>query len=445
MSSSNTSKKRNVHFPAGSITDTQPPPQKKRRGIEEGNTTEDRKPSALRPSTFKNNNKNSNRNNKNNEDELDDIDDWNEREDGDNEEDPDGGNQLPSKSQLIEAKRKRRQIRGSGGALFNDDEDDDHMDAAETSLATDGVKIEPFHMRDEETDGTGFFDGDTYVFRKHPPLEDGEPDAWADTLMREDDDKDGDSLNIAVAKRQPHNNKSVLQEDLDELSKEQLYKRILTLLGETESIMQAIQRYGKLVKNPRKQKYGGKKNAIINKSIMNDDKCNVAKKSLDELTGTANALLLKGEVDIYDTTKKGICRMFPSLEQQTNNNIGTAKNNTDIITKWEYQGNEDNELHGPYTTEQMLEWKKAGYFVGIQRVKIRTVQEEKSEEKESLSTEEDLLNDLMDDDDDDDDDDKEEVEVEDESRPNKKAKNTNTGTVKGEWMWSNEVDYQKYL
>ena len=44
-------------------------------------------------------------------------------------------------------------------------------------------------------------------------------------------------------------------------------------------------------------------------------------------------------------------------------------------------------------------------------------------------------------DDDDDDDDKEEEE----SRPNKKAKNTNCVTVKGEWMWSNEVDYQKYL
>ena len=420
MSSSNNSKKRNVHFPAGSITDEAPPQKRHRSGIDEENT-EDRKPSALRPSTFTNNNKNN----------------FN-REDGDNE-DPDG-NDIPSKSELIEAKRKRRQIRGSGGALFNDDEDD-HMDAAETSLATDGVKIEPFHMRDEENDGTGFFDGDTYVFRKHPPLEDGEPDAWADTLMREDDDKDGASLNIAVPKRQPHNNKSDLQEDLDELSKEQLYKRILILLGDAESIMQAIQRYGKLVKNPRKQRYGGKKNAIINKSAaVNDDKCNVAKKSLDELTGAANALLLKGEVDIYDTTKKTIYRMFPSSEQQTNNNKGIAKNNTDIITKWEYQGNEDNQLHGPYTTVQMLGWKNAGYFVGIQRVKIRTVQEEMSDEKESLSTEEDLLNDLMDDDDDDDD-----KEEEEESRPNKKAKNTNCVTVKGEWMWSNEVDYQKYL
>ncbi|OEU06794.1 hypothetical protein FRACYDRAFT_253286 [Fragilariopsis cylindrus CCMP1102] len=240
MSSSNNSKKRNVHFPAGSITDEAPPQKRHRSGIDEENT-EDRKPSALRPSTFTNNNKNN----------------FN-REDGDNE-DPDG-NDIPSKSELIEAKRKRRQIRGSGGALFNDDEDD-HMDAAEKSLATDGVKIEPFHMRDEKMTGRDFLMG----------------------------------IHIQSA-----------------------------------------------------------------------------------------------SWTVYNGTNVGM-----------------------VICV---------------------------YFVGIQRVMIRTVQEEISDEKESLSTEEDLLNDLMDDDDDDDD-----KEEEEESRPNKKAKSTNCVTVKGEWMWSNEVDYQKYL
>jgi hypothetical protein len=52
-----------------------------------------------------------------------------------------------------------------------------------------------------------------------------------------------------------------------------------------------------------------------------------------------------------------------------------------------------------------------------------------------LSTEEDLLADLMDDDDDDD-------EKEKEERPAKKLKNN---IVKGEWLWSNEIDYKKYF
>lgn len=230
------SKKRSVRFTESSTDSAEQqlsPPQKRSRPIGshndrgDGTTTVGRKPSALRPSSHKVKNNNRNRAN---EDELDDIDDWNEREDGDigggcggNGNDP-----LPSQSQLIEAKRKRRQQRGANGALFDDDDDDnnndgdDHLDATEMSLATDGVKIEPFHMREEETDGTGYFDGDTYVFRKNPPVEDGEADAWADTLMRDgdgnnDDGDDEDRPTIAVARRKvaENSNSATMQEDLD--------------------------------------------------------------------------------------------------------------------------------------------------------------------------------------------------------------------------------------
>ena len=68
----------------------------------------------------------------------------------------------------------------------------------------------------------------------------------------------------------------------------------------------------------------------------------------------------------------------------------------------------------------MIGWTQAGYFVGAQQVKIRTIR------KEELSTQDDLLSDLMDDDDDVD-----------------KAKDANL--VKGEWMSSNDVDFKAYL
>ena len=31
---------------------------------------------------------------------------------------------------------------------------------------------------------------------------------------------------------------------------------------------------------------------------------------------------------------------------------------------WEYRGNEDGAIHGPYTSKQMMEWTSCGYFVG---------------------------------------------------------------------------------
>eukprot|EP00536_Pseudo-nitzschia_multiseries_P018162 jgi/Psemu1/293366/fgenesh1_pg.2210_\ len=382
-------------------------------GNDETETQTTKPRGVLRPSSHKAT-KHNNNSRRGNEDELDDIDDWNEREDGDT--DDINGSVLPSKSELIAAKRKRREQRGASGVLSADND----IDEAERSLAREGVKIEPFHMREEETDGTGYFDGDTYVFRRNVPAEDGEADAWADTLMQDGENEGDPAIGIARNSRGSSSSSSSLsisaafQEDMDVLSKEELYKRVVPLLGDArETVMQAIQR--------------------------------VAKSHLDDLTGAANALLLKGEVDVYDTTKQGIFRMFPSLSNQPGGDTvaaAAAITQTSPKAAWEYQGNEDHQLH-MVTTEQMIGWVRSGYFVGSQRVKIRTVtvvpettQTTEKPNEQSLATQDDMLADLMDDDDDE----------EEESRPSKKAKESDTTTtIKGEWMWSDEVDYQKYL
>jgi len=452
--------KRSVRF-IESTTDQQPP-QKRSRPEEKSPPTSSTttRPSVLRPSSHKVNNRDRDRVN---QDELDDIDDWNARDDGDV-----GTGGLPSQSQLIDAKRKRREQRGGIFDNDNDNDNDDkhHLDEIETSLAKDGVKIEPFHMREEETDGSGYFDGDTYVFRKNVLTEDGEADAWADTLMKDgngqaaDDDDNGPKISIArnrVAAAARKDSTAAQQEDLDDLSKEELYQRIVPLMGDArESIMAAIRRYGTLAKtkfhskNRRKQQKQPKQQQETNDNDSNN-KINAAKSHLDDLTGAANALLLKGEVDIYDRTRQDILRMYPSLSDTADAkpSIATAAIAIAIATsksQWEYQGNEDHQLHGPYTTEQMIGWVRSGYFVGAQRVKIRTissVEDQQADEEKVveppqplLSTEEDLMADLMDDDD----------EEEEESRPVKKAKDArSTMTVKGQWMWSNEIDYQKYL
>jgi CD2 antigen cytoplasmic tail-binding protein 2 len=378
-----------------------------------------------------------------NEDELDDIDDWNEREDGDEE---DRNSILPSEAQLIEAKRQRRQKRG-GGTAGDDGEGGTHIDA-ETSLAAEGIKIEPFHMRDEETDGTGYFDGDTYVFRRLAADDDGEPDAWADSLRDENGNPTTDLAVVPPATKDSTTTRSTtssknksLQENLDDWTKEQLYARILPLVSDSETIANAIRRYGQLVKQQQKGKKkfsGAKPSSAAHQNVGDDDEhIHMAKSCLDDLTGAANALLLQGEVDIYDTTREKILRMFPA--QQDDNHGGPKPSTAAVPVQWEYMGNQDNTLHGPFTTEQMLGWAKAGYFVGTQRVKIRAIQQVEAEKEETkLSTEEDLLADLMDDDDGDDGGD-------DNDKIIPPAKKLKTNTIKGEWMWSNEVNYHDYL
>ena len=373
---------------------------------------------------------------------------------------------IPSRSQIEAKRNRRRQMRENNGAFFDKDDDDDDDDdddvkkrradpSEATSIESDGIKIEPFHMREEDTDGTGYFDGDTYVFRNNTPLGE-EEDAWVDDVDNSNPLKiDPATLSSSSFSVNKNKRKQSSQEDLDQYSKAQLYQKVLPFIGNTESIMQAIQRYGKIVKNNSRrsnQNYeGGTKQQRTNDGtkITVSDQHDVAKKNLDDLTGIANFLLLnKGEVDIYDTTKAKIFHMFPSTAIESKNSsmvMITTITRGNITTKWEYQGNEDNQLHGPYTTEQMLSWTKAGYFVGAQRVKIRTVREEKDETERSkpLSTQDDLLADIMDDDDDDDDGD-DDVKTE-ESRPSKRSKSKNFTTNRGAWMWSSEVNFRNYL
>ena len=337
-----------------------------------------------------------------NEDEMDDVDEW-------RKEDEDNDGIVPSEHDLLEAKRRRRQKRTEGVDGTSTTIDDT------TSLATEGIAIEPFHMRREESDGAGYFDGDTYVWRKNDPNE--TPDAWLDSLNDDaDNNKSSSAIAYSVPTQATRKEKEPSGESMDDFSKEQLYKKILPLIGGTETIAQAVRRYGKICKQNQKQK-----NDDGGTTSSKEEAYKVAKNCLDELTGCANALLLKGEVDIYDTRRQIILSKHVPLTEFTGEEEEKklAPQKKEPPADWEYMGNQDGKIHGPYTTEQMMGWMKAGYFVGQQKVKIRTIR------KKELSTEEDLLNDLMDDDD-------EEEDV-------------GANTIKGDWQWSDEINMANYL
>lgn len=336
--------------------------------------------------------------NRPNEDEIDDVDEW-------KEEDDDKDYHLPSEKELLEAKRQRRQNRA--GLDTDERTTIDEM----TSLASDGIAIEPFHMKNEESDGMGYFDGDTYVFRKRnvEQGEDEEPDAWLDRL-REDEEvgkKSQYQPPVARAKKEPSS-----QETMDDLSKEELYMKMLPLLNGPETVSQALIRYGRLIKEGV-----GSESLASSKALMSPREC------LNDLTGAANALLLKGDVDIYQSRKVDIERLLAASSPST---VSKMQQPTEKQppAQWEYKGNQDGALHGPYTTEQMLAWIKAGYFIGSQRVRIRTLRDKPVQ----LSTQDDLLADLLDND------------IEDPHISTVKDVLT-----KGEWQWSNEVDFYAYL
>jgi len=159
----------------------------------------------------------------------------------------------------------------------------------------------------------------------------------------------------------------------------------------------------------------------------------LAQSAFENLTAASNALLLQGDVDVYQRTRRDISKLLPQRESDKKSNPDIGPNNSakdaEVLAKehvqWEYKGNEDGQIHGPFTTQQILSWTLSGYFVGKQAVQIRTVKLPSKEEDSNLSTTDELLSDLMGDDDD-------------------QEKTVSSVPCKGDWLSSNEVDFTAY-
>lgn len=339
-----------------------------------------------------------------NEDELDDVDDWK----PDEEEDEVDAGVVPSEHELLEAKRARRLKRKVG----DEAESDTHIDNT-TSLAVEGIEIEPFHMKQEREDGSGFFDGDTYVFRKRDTED--EPDAWLDSLS------DSKEAFAEKTRSEDDSSKASSDNDMNILSPEELYAKIIPLVSDTETVMQALVRYGNLIKRKPFKRHNGSKSTAKDTSSPADDTAateatQMAQTALNDLTEAANALLLKGQVDIYQKTRNDLIQLLP--EDDTGGDEQEASDKP--VVQWEYEGSQDKQIHGPYATAHMRGWIQSGYFVGPTAVKVRTV----SEKEKSLQ--DDLLADLMEGDDNDND------------EQDKSVKE------RGEWMVSDQVDFNRY-
>jgi hypothetical protein len=194
--------------------------------------------------------------------------------------DEDAAGLLPTEHNLMEAKRLRRMQREQGLAAsvgsttrwdeeedndhiskyedsdeeeveqleldYNDDDDNDNdehtrerdarMDRSR-SLAAEGIAIEPFHMNQEQSDGTGYFDGDTYVFRKRNV--DEEPDAWLESLA-EQQQQQGDNNGqdgLASTKAIPLSKEKDERNTMDIWTDHALFSKIVTLISDTETVM----------------------------------------------------------------------------------------------------------------------------------------------------------------------------------------------------------------
>lgn len=328
--------------------------------------------------------------------------------------------------------------------------------------------VEPFNLKAEREGGEGYFDGDSYVFRK---LEDGgraldeEPDAWLDGLGGRDADGGGKSAfgadgaegGIARLSRAGTTSSSAKSKqpklDLDEVPTAVICGRTAALLaGDKETVAGALKRYGDVISRDRqrRKKKQRKEDGRSDAGEEDEEGVAAARKALSDLTDLADAMLMGGDGDVYSRTKEELAKMaaaaggehafsgqkrkrdyFAGAGQANTATVAESVSEVKVAVQWEYRGNEDQQTHGPYSTEQMMGWIQAGYFVGNAAVDVRRIAPEvvsSAAAAADVAPANDLMADLMDSDDDD-------VE----------GGNTSSEAMDDGWERSDEVDFASFL
>ena len=282
----------------------------------------------------------------------------------------------------------------------------------------------------------------------------------------------------------------------EDATPDEIGRRVVTLLiNDDETVMMALTRHGSSLREMQARIHKMEKRIKLKKrksSKNNDDASDKPAASegddemkqiksqmeqtrtvVEELTELADALLFEGETDAYELTKADWTHRFKLAsvnggkrssddveagvvaKKARHDYFGEAGGTADTFSThqvaaaaaappsadvmWEYKGNEDGAIHGPYTSRQMMEWTSCGYFVGESAVDIRRVEStagittaDAASKAESKETDvDDLMADLLDDDD-------EEGDTKEEASGSAAAHGSS-------WMRSDRVDFSLYL
>ncbi|KAI2710231.1 hypothetical protein CBS147332_5932 [Penicillium roqueforti] len=219
--------------------------------------------------------------------------------------------------------------------------------------------LDAFNMRTEQEEGR-FDDQGNYVRKAVDP--DAAYDSWLEGVSKKDIKKAKEAAEQRDAERKEKDrmDDSVLTADA--------LKTIITHLERGETTLEALARLGKgLHRKPKWQNKKNKKKNAVEDVEMTDENPNelARKKAIDSITGAADILMGRGQIDIYDTEREMLTRQYrndtgedwidPPAEGMTEQ--GPAM--------WEYRwsdARDGGDAHGPYDSAMMDSWKNAGYF-----------------------------------------------------------------------------------
>ncbi|KAJ5143729.1 uncharacterized protein N7515_002516 [Penicillium bovifimosum] len=219
--------------------------------------------------------------------------------------------------------------------------------------------LDAFNMKTEQEEGR-FDDQGNYIRKAMDP--DAIYDTWLDDVSKKDIKKAKEAAEHREAERREKArvDDSVLTADA--------LKSIIIHLERGETILEALARLGKgLRRKPKWQNKKNKKKATEDVEMEDEDPSEVArKKAIDSITGAADILMGRDQIDIYDTEREKLTRQYRS---ETGENWVDPPTTGGVTEQgpamWEYRwsdARDGGDPHGPYDSNMMDSWNNAGYF-----------------------------------------------------------------------------------
>ncbi|XP_033748039.1 CD2 antigen cytoplasmic tail-binding protein 2-like [Pecten maximus] len=315
-------------------------------------------------------------------------------------------------------------------SLDSDEEDDDatkydvmpedEIEGQEDStIDRDGeIQITPFNMKDELEEGHFDKEG-TYIYDKKKEIQ----DSWMD------------NIDWVKVKEQPLS-KTYSEDDSEEevINEESIFKEMLQYLNPGETIMKALKRLGGKdgKSQSASQRWKAKKQKLAVSDEQNEQNIK-DKENMLKLTGLANQVMHTGNMEVYEMTYEKISYELKKFEdskpkpvsipegmddddaldmfaesldkeeaekssgtkssnsEENATSKDTAKNSTpdekvtapaektaapdptEVMWEYKWEEQEDAEMHGPFTSSQMLQWTEEDYFPeGVYIRKVNT-------------------------------------------------------------------------
>lgn len=261
----------------------------------------------------------------------------------------------------------------------SDDEEDVALAAEEEGvdeevglggLKRNAPKVDAFNMKSEQEEGR--FDAAGNYIRKA-----GDPDATHDSWLEGVSKKDMKRAAEAHEKREAERRQKRLEDDA--LLVSDILQTLILQLEKGESVLEALARLGKgqrkVKKVPRwklkKQKQADDSMDIDAEKPAEDPEQVKIKAAVDTITGAADQLLTKGQMDIYDQEREMLIRQYRKetgedwVEPPSTEMVGDATNPFGPVKMWEYRwvdGRDGAAKQGPYDGATMVAWQDAGYF-----------------------------------------------------------------------------------